>query len=249
MVGDTPPQQRGQRSGPGLLGGLAGRDGADRDQDDRGIGVPLRDPARIDDCLPWVTANGTAAVLSPSAQEALRSGRTAGPARYESAVGSALLPTFSALLHRHVALSRTPPRPLSGRPPTAMMASRPGDRTRHDDGTPMPSQTGQPAVVLLAEDDPGDVVMITDAFAQSAAPVQLHVISDGEQAIDYVCRNGPAAPRPALILLDLNMPRRNGFEVPYLCRQRAFSAGSSTLSTTRRTSASRTTRPRAAVRW
>jgi len=76
----------------------------------------------------------------------------------------------------------------------------------------MPSQTGLPAVVLLAEDDPGDVVMITDAFAQSASAVQLHVVSDGEQAIDYVVRNGPAAPRPALILLDLNLPRRNGFE-------------------------------------
>ena len=77
----------------------------------------------------------------------------------------------------------------------------------------MPSQTGQPVVVLLAEDDPGDVVMITDAFEQAAASVQLHVVSDGEQAIDYACGNGPAAPRPALILLDLNMPRRNGFEV------------------------------------
>lgn len=77
----------------------------------------------------------------------------------------------------------------------------------------MPSQTGQPAVVLLAEDDPGDVLMITDAFAQSEASVQLHVVSDGEQVIDYVYGNGPAAPRPALILLDLNMPRRTGFEV------------------------------------
>ena len=77
----------------------------------------------------------------------------------------------------------------------------------------MPSQTGQPAVVLLAEDDPGDVLMITDAFAQSEASVQLHVVSDGEQVIDYVYGNGPAAPRPGLILLDLNMPRRTGFEV------------------------------------
>jgi len=55
----------------------------------------------------------------------------------------------------------------------------------------MPSQTGHPAVILLAVDDPGDVVMITDAFAQAAASVQLHVVSDGEQAIDYVCGNGP----------------------------------------------------------
>jgi len=82
-----------------------------------------------------------------------------------------------------------------------------------DSTNPVEVVSGLPAVVLLAEDDPGDVVMITDAFAQSASSVQLHVVSDGEQAINYVFRNGPAAPRPALILLDLNMPRRNGFEV------------------------------------
>ena len=69
--------------------------------------------------------------------------------------------------------------------------------------------------VLLVEDDPGDVLMTTEAFELSPAHSRLHVVSDGEQALRFLRRTGEftGAPRPGLILLDLNLPRRNGLEV------------------------------------
>jgi CheY-like chemotaxis protein len=69
--------------------------------------------------------------------------------------------------------------------------------------------------VLLVEDDHGDVVMITEAFEQSGAPVRLHVVGDGDQAMQFLRRaEGFAeAPRPGLIVVDLNLPRRTGLEI------------------------------------
>jgi CheY-like chemotaxis protein len=71
------------------------------------------------------------------------------------------------------------------------------------------------AEVLLVEDDPGDVLLTTEAFAQHHQGAQLHVVGDGEEATRFVCRTGDfaGAPRPALVLFDLNLPRRNGLEV------------------------------------
>ena len=71
----------------------------------------------------------------------------------------------------------------------------------------------QRAVVLLVEDNPDDVIMIREAFEQSLTPVQLYVVSNAEQAIKFVRRTDAVAPRPSLILLDLNLPIRNGLEV------------------------------------
>jgi len=77
----------------------------------------------------------------------------------------------------------------------------------------MDDGTGRKAVeVLLVEDDQGDVVLITEAFVQAHAPVRLHVVGDGDQALQFLRRSGRFADarRPALIVLDLNLPRRTG---------------------------------------
>jgi CheY-like chemotaxis protein len=77
----------------------------------------------------------------------------------------------------------------------------------------MPNWYRQRTVVLLVEDNPGDIVMIREAFEQSLTPVQLYVVSNGEQAIKFVRRTDPGAPRPSLILLDLNLPVTDGVAV------------------------------------
>lgn len=68
--------------------------------------------------------------------------------------------------------------------------------------------------VLLVEDDPADAYMVEEALGGWHLPTVLHVASDGEQAAAFLRRLAPYtdAPRPAFVLLDLNMPRRNGFE-------------------------------------
>ena len=69
--------------------------------------------------------------------------------------------------------------------------------------------------VLLVEDDPGDVLMTREAFEHHKIRNQLHVVGDGEQALQFLHQTGEyaGAPRPGLILLDLNLPRRDGLEV------------------------------------
>jgi CheY-like chemotaxis protein len=69
--------------------------------------------------------------------------------------------------------------------------------------------------VLLVEDDPGDVLITKEAFAENKVRNQLSVVSDGVNALQFLRREGgyADAPRPDLILLDLNLPRMDGHEV------------------------------------
>jgi CheY-like chemotaxis protein len=69
--------------------------------------------------------------------------------------------------------------------------------------------------VLLVEDDPGDVLLIREAFSEQKVGNVLSVVSDGVQAVEYVRGEGKftGRERPDLILLDLNLPRKSGTEV------------------------------------
>ena len=69
--------------------------------------------------------------------------------------------------------------------------------------------------ILLVEDDPGDVLITREAFAENKVRNHLSVVSDGEAAMAFLRREGEfaSAPRPDLVLLDLNLPRKAGHEV------------------------------------
>jgi CheY-like chemotaxis protein len=72
--------------------------------------------------------------------------------------------------------------------------------------------------VLYAEDEADDVFFMQAAFKRAGVERLLHAVSDGEQAIGYLAGTGPYAdrelyPLPGLVLLDLNLPGRSGFEV------------------------------------
>jgi chemotaxis family two-component system response regulator Rcp1 len=69
--------------------------------------------------------------------------------------------------------------------------------------------------VLLVEDSPGDVRLTREAFKDAKMHINLHVASDGAEAMAFLRREGEHAnsPRPDLILLDLNLPKKDGREV------------------------------------
>src|SRR5262249_36161400 len=97
--------------------------------------------------------------------------------------------------------------PLSGR-----LGLR-GDRTYW--GTPA---LMKPHAILLVEDNPADIKITQRALRESASVVELIVVRDGQEAVEYLLRQGPHATNPAwrcpdLILLDLNLPRLTGREV------------------------------------
>ena len=79
-------------------------------------------------------------------------------------------------------------------------------------------------VILLAEDDPNDVLLIERAFQRTHVANSLQVVRDGEEALAYLSGQGPFAdrerhPLPVLLLMDLKMPRKSGLEVLEWVRQ------------------------------
>jgi len=73
----------------------------------------------------------------------------------------------------------------------------------------------RPIEILLVEDSPGDIWLTREALMQGPVPKNISVVTNGEQALDFVRKKGPFtnAARPDLVLLDLNLPRRDGIEV------------------------------------
>jgi CheY-like chemotaxis protein len=78
-----------------------------------------------------------------------------------------------------------------------------------------PDQPLKPIDVLLVEDDPGDTLMIKEAFEDNKVRNRLSTVADGVEALAFLRREGEFgdAPRPDLILLDLNLPRKDGRQV------------------------------------
>lgn len=74
---------------------------------------------------------------------------------------------------------------------------------------------GEQIDILLVEDNPGDVRLTEEAFAEARLNNTLHVATDGVEALDFLHRRGDheSAPRPRLVLLDLNIPKVDGLEV------------------------------------
>ncbi|MGH8509031.1 MAG: response regulator, partial [Gammaproteobacteria bacterium] len=76
---------------------------------------------------------------------------------------------------------------------------------------------GQPITLLMADDDPDDRLLAKDALAEARVANDLRFVADGEELLDYLHGRGrynapDSAPRPGLILLDLNMPKKDGRE-------------------------------------
>ena len=78
------------------------------------------------------------------------------------------------------------------------------------------ASASKPVVILMADDDADDRLLAQDALAECRLASDLHFVENGEELMDYLGRRGKYskanAPRPGLILLDLNMPRKDGRE-------------------------------------
>lgn len=81
----------------------------------------------------------------------------------------------------------------------------------------MKFQPGEPITILMADDDPEDRMLAEDALEEARLANDLRFVEDGEELMDYLKRRGKYAnpedsPRPGMLLLDLNMPRKDGRE-------------------------------------
>ena len=86
---------------------------------------------------------------------------------------------------------------------------------------PVHVQNAKRKNLLLVEDNPADIRLTQEALKEGQIPVNLSVVTDGVEAVEFLARVGKYqnAPRPDLILLDLNLPRKNGREVLFEIKQ------------------------------
>ena len=79
----------------------------------------------------------------------------------------------------------------------------------------MSSPSIKPLEILMVDDNPADFELVRDTFEEQALPGMLSSVRDGDEALRYLKRTHPysAAPRPDIILLDLNIPGKDGFEI------------------------------------
>ena len=75
-------------------------------------------------------------------------------------------------------------------------------------------------IALLAEDNHADVLLVQEAIELHSLPIELHIVNDGDQAVKFFERadTDPEAPCPRILLLDLNLPKRDGQEVLHRVR-------------------------------
>ena len=94
-------------------------------------------------------------------------------------------------------------------------AAHAADGTRPWNETMQPSIRGEPIEILLVEDSPDDAALTIDALRDGRVHNHINVVDDGVEAMAFLRRQGIhlQAPRPDLILLDLNLPRKSGREV------------------------------------
>ncbi|HZP15698.1 MAG TPA: response regulator [Nocardioides sp.] len=87
--------------------------------------------------------------------------------------------------------------------------------TVQSDAKALNPELGRPIHILLVEDSPSDVLMTVAALREGRIANEMHTVGDGEAAMDFLRRQGEYAdaPRPDLILLDLNLPKKDGREV------------------------------------
>ena len=76
-------------------------------------------------------------------------------------------------------------------------------------------ESTSPAYIVLAEDNPGDIVLVREAFREHKIACNLHILKDGEAALDYFSSlsTDETARCPDIVLLDLNLPKHNGDKV------------------------------------